>query len=105
MDSDQYNKLRAKLKKHQHNNQYIDQHLFSDTDIYIKADHSVKASAKLAKTSLEGKYKCKMDWGKLRTKMIQTIQDRISSKLQKMLTKQGSIFDKGEGSRSDGEEE
>ena len=86
MDSDQYNKLRAKLKKHQHNNQYIDQHLFSDTDIYIKADHSVKASAKLAKTSLEGKYKCKMDWGKLKVKVLITINERIAFKLQKMLT-------------------
>lgn len=45
-----------------------------------------------------------MDWGKLKTKVILTIQERISSRLQKMLTKQGSIFDKGEASGLEGEE-
>jgi hypothetical protein len=46
-----------------------------------------------------------MDWGKLKTKVLVTIQERISSRLQKMLlSKQGSIFDKGEASGSEGEE-
>ena len=82
--------------------------MFSDTDIYIKADHSVRASAKVAKTALEKKYSTKMDWAKLKTKVLNTLNERVATRLQKMLMAksrgQGSIFDKGEGTGSDGED-